>query len=98
MKNVTKYAIGAMALVAVSAGVGGGTAYTLLKGKAPQAVTSFDDSFDTVKGARMVGLDAASLQPVDLTSAAEITLNSVVHITSIQRRSEEHTSELQSQR
>ena len=86
MKNVTKYAIGALALVAVSAGVGGGTAYTLLNERAPHAAVSFDDSFDTVRGARRVGLDAASLQPVDLTVAAEITLNSVVHITSIQRR------------
>ncbi|MGN0056889.1 MAG: trypsin-like peptidase domain-containing protein [Phocaeicola plebeius] len=85
MKNVTKYAIGALALVAVSAGVGGGTAYTLLKERAPHAAVSFDDSFDTVRGTRRVGLDAASLQPVDLTVAAEITLNSVVHITSIQR-------------
>lgn len=85
MKNVTKYAIGALALVAVSAGVGGGTAYTLLNERAPHAAVSFDDSFDTVRGARRVGLDAASLQPVDLTVAAEITLNSVVHITSIQR-------------
>ena len=86
MKNVTKYAMGAAALVAVSASVGGVTAYTLLKGNAAQqSVASFDDAFDSVKGARMAALDAATLQPVDLTAAAEITLNSVVHITSIQR-------------
>ena len=74
-----------MALVAVSAGVSGITAYSLLKGENRRAEYTFEDSFRTVQGARMAAMDAAALQPVDLTQAAEVTLNSVVHITSIQR-------------
>ncbi len=85
MKKVTKFAVGAMALVAVSAGVSGITAYSLLKGENRRAEYTFEDSFRTVQGARMAAMDAAALQPVDLTQAAEVTLNSVVHITSIQR-------------
>lgn len=85
MKKVTKYAIGAVALVAISAGVGGVTAYSLFQGNTQSASNSFDNTFHTASRARTAALDATSLQPVDLTSAAEITLNSVVHITSIQR-------------
>ena len=41
--------------------------------------------FETASPLRTAAFDASSMQPVDLTKAAESTLNSVVHIMSIQR-------------
>ena len=71
-------------MVAVSAGVAGVTAYTLIQKNQQQNANSF---YDVFKGApmRTVALDATSMQPVDLTQAAESSLNSVVHIMAIQR-------------
>lgn len=83
MKTTTKYAIGSVAVIALSAGVAGATAYAMMEKN--QANTSFYDAFDTASPLRTAALDASSMQPVDLTKAAESTLNSVVHIMSIQR-------------
>lgn len=84
MKRTTKFVIGTAAMVAVSAGVAGVTAYTLIQKNQQQNANSF---YDVFKGApmRTVALDATSMQPVDLTQAAESSLNSVVHIMAIQR-------------
>lgn len=83
MKTITKFAIGSVAVIALSAGVAGATAYAMMEKN--QANTSFYDAFDTASPLRTAALDASSMQPVDLTKAAESTLNSVVHIMSIQR-------------
>ncbi|WP_177601246.1 trypsin-like peptidase domain-containing protein [uncultured Phocaeicola sp.] len=83
MKTVTKFAIGTMAMVAVSAGVAGVTAYTVAQ-KAENKDASFYDTFKT-PGLRTAALDTSTMQPVDLTQAAESSLNSVVHIMAVQR-------------
>ena len=83
MKTVTKFAIGTMAMVAVSAGVAGVTAYTVAQ-KAENNEASFYKTFDT-PALRTAGLDSSTMQPVDLTGAAESSLNSVVHIMAVQR-------------
>jgi len=82
MKTVTKFAIGAMAMVAVSAGVAGVTAYTVAQ-KAENNEASFYKTFDT-PALRTAALDSSTMQPVDLTGAAESSLNSVVHIMAVQ--------------
>ena len=83
MKTVTKFAIGTMAMVAVSAGVAGVTAYTVAQ-KAENNEASFYKTFDT-PALRTAALDSSTMQPVDLTGAAETSLNSVVHIMAVQR-------------
>ncbi|MDM8257972.1 trypsin-like peptidase domain-containing protein [Phocaeicola barnesiae] len=83
MKTVTKFAIGTMAMVAVSAGVAGVTAYTVAQ-KAENKEASFYKTFDT-PALRTAALDSSTMQPVDLTGAAESSLNSVVHIMAVQR-------------
>ena len=83
MKTTTKFAIGSVAVVALSAGVAGVTAYAMMEKN--QDNTSFYESFETASPLRTAAFDASSMQPVDLTKAAESTLNSVVHIMSIQR-------------
>ena len=83
MKTITKFAIGSVAVVALSAGVAGVTAYAMMEKN--QDNTSFYESFETASPLRTAAFDASSMQPVDLTKAAESTLNSVVHIMSIQR-------------
>ena len=84
MKTVAKFAIGAAAVVAVSAGVAGVTAYTLME-KNASANSSFYEAFNAAMPVRTAALDASSMQPVDLTKAAESSLNSVVHIMAVQR-------------
>ena len=84
MKTTTKFAIGAVAAVALSAGVAGVTAYAMME-KNQDNASSFYESFETASPLRTAAFDASSMQPVDLTKAAESTLNSVVHIMSIQR-------------
>ena len=84
MKTTTKFAIGAVAVVALSAGVAGVTAYAVME-KSQDNASSFYESFETASPLRTAAFDASSMQPVDLTKAAESTLNSVVHIMSIQR-------------
>ena len=71
-------------MIAVSAGVAGVTAYAVMQSQ-PEAKASFFDSFQTVPLTRTAAVDAANMQPVDLTKAAESSLNSVVHIMAVQR-------------
>ena len=85
MKSVTKFAIGAASMVAVSAGVAGVTAYFVSQNNQPKESQTFYESFNTMPLTRAVAMDSNSMQPVDLTKAAESSLNSVVHIVATQR-------------
>ena len=85
MKKATKIMMGATAMVAVSAGVAGITAYSVMQSEEKSTASSFYDSFDTMPVTRTVAMDSNSMQPVDLTQAAESSLNSVVHIVATQR-------------
>lgn len=84
MKTSTKFVIGAAAMVAVSAGVAGVTAYAVMQNNQKDNA-SFYEAFNTAPLARTAAFDAAAMQPVDLTQAAESSLNSVVHIMAVQR-------------
>lgn len=84
MKKTTKFTLGAIALIAVSAGVAGVTSYAVLQSKGTKNA-SFYDEFQTATPARYAALDASKMQPVDLTEAAASSLNSVVHIMAVQR-------------
>lgn len=85
MKTSTKFVIGAAAMVAVSAGVAGVTAYAVMQNNQKDDATSFYDTFKVAPLTRTAAFDAAAMQPVDLTQAAESSLNSVVHIMAVQR-------------
>ena len=85
MKTSTKFVMGAAAMVAVSAGVAGVTAYAVMQNNQKDDATSFYDTFKTAPLTRTAAFDAAAMQPVDLTQAAESSLNSVVHIMAVQR-------------
>ena len=84
MKTTTKFAIGAAAVIAVSAGVAGVTAYAVAQKNASTS-GSFYETFNAAMPVRTAALDVSSMQPVDLTKAAESSLNSVVHIMAVQR-------------
>lgn len=85
MKTSTKFVIGAAAMVAVSAGVAGVTAYAVMQNNQKDDATSFYDTFKVAPLTRTAAFDATAMQPVDLTQAAESSLNSVVHIMAVQR-------------
>ena len=83
MKRIIKIALGMIAVIAVSAVVAGVTTYTFLRpGEGKEA--TFNETFKTISPT-YAGLSSSSVQPVDLTTAAETTVNSVVHIMAIQR-------------
>lgn len=82
MKTTIKIVLGAAAMVAVSAGVAGVTTYALVKPQQAETA-SFYDEFQT-GNVKYAALDASRMQPVDLTSAAESSLNSVVRIVAVQ--------------
>ena len=84
MKTTTKFAIGAAAVIAVSAGVAGVTAYAVAQKNASTS-GSFYETFNAAMPVRTAALDVSNMQPVDLTKAAESSLNSVVHIMAVQR-------------
>lgn len=84
MKTSTKFVIGAAAMVAVSAGVAGVTAYAVMQNNQKDNA-SFYEAFNTAPLTRTAAFDATAMQPVDLTQAAETSLNSVVHIMAVQR-------------
>ena len=83
MKQATKMVLGAAAIVAVSAGVAGVTAYSMLKPE-PNKSVAFNDVFQQNPNTRLAALDATQMQPVDLTQAAENSVHAVVHIKSTQ--------------
>ncbi|MFR3186673.1 MAG: trypsin-like peptidase domain-containing protein [Phocaeicola sp.] len=84
MKTSTKFVIGAAAMVAVSAGVAGVTAYAVMQNNQKDNA-SFYEALNTAPLTRTAAFDATAMQPVDLTQAAESSLNSVVHIMAVQR-------------
>lgn len=84
MKTSTKFVIGAAAMVAVSAGVASVTAYAVMQNNQKDNA-SFYEAFNTAPLTRTAAFDATAMQPVDLTQAAESSLNSVVHIMAVQR-------------
>ena len=83
MKKTTKILLGSVALVAVSAGVSGLTAYALMPEEQNKTL-AFDEVFQPNPNTRLAALDATQMQPVDLTGAAESSVHAVVHIKSTQ--------------
>ncbi len=84
MKQTTKFFLGAVAVVAVSAGVAGVTSYALMQETEQNKTQAFDEIFRPNPNTRLAALNAADMQPVDLTMAAENSVNAVVHIKSTQ--------------
>ena len=83
MKKTTSFILGATAIVAVSAGVAGLTASYMMP-KEQNKTLAFDEVFQTNPHTRLAAFDATQMQPVDLTKAAESSVNAVVHIKSTQ--------------
>ena len=83
MKKTTKLILGGMAVALVSAGISGLTAYMMMPEEQSKAL-AFDEVFQVNPYTKLAGLDATNAQPVDLTKAAENSVNAVVHIKSTQ--------------
>ena len=83
MKKAINFLLGAIAVVAISAGVAGVTSYSLMQPEQNKTL-AFDEVFQTNPNTRFASLNASDMQPVDLTSAAESSVNAVVHIKSTQ--------------
>ena len=84
MKQTTKFFLGAVAVVAMSAGVAGVTSYAFMQKPEQNNVEEFDEIFQPNPNTRLAALNAVNAQPVDLTMAAENSVNAVVHIKSTQ--------------
>ena len=83
MKKTIKLFIGATAVVAISAGVAGFTASCMMQPQEKEAL-AFEELFPQNTNYTLAALDAAQSQPIDLTGAAERSVNAVVHIKSTQ--------------
>ena len=83
MKRTTNLVLGGMAVVLVSLGVSGLTTHMMMP-KEQNKSLAFEEVFQTDPNMRMAALDASQMQPVDLTKAAENSVNAVVHIKSTQ--------------
>ena len=84
MNKTTKSILTATAIVAVSAGVAGFTTYAMMQPEQNQQTMTFEDVFQVDPNARLAALNANDMQPIDLTKAAESSVNAVVHIKSTQ--------------
>ena len=84
MKQITKFFLGAVAVVAMSAGVAGVTSYAFMQQPEQKNVQEFADIFQPNPNTQLAALNAVNAQPVDLTMAAENSVNAVVHIKSTQ--------------
>ena len=82
MKQTTKKFLGVGAIVLLSASVAGLTTYALSRSDSNQL--SYNDMFQQNPNVRLAAYDAMSVQPVDLTQAAENSLHAVVHIKATQ--------------
>lgn len=82
MKQTTKKFLGVGAIVLLSASVAGLTTYALSQSDSNQL--SYNDMFQQNPNVRLAAYDAMSVQPVDLTQAAENSLHAVVHIKATQ--------------
>lgn len=83
MNKTTRIIFGGVAMVAISAGVAGLTAYSMMPEEQNKTL-SFDEVFPQSTHTRLAALDATQMQPVDLTKAAENSVHAVVHIKSTQ--------------
>ena len=83
MKKTIKLFLGATAVVAISAGVAGFTASCMMQPQEKESL-AFEDMFPQNTNYTLATLDATQSQPVDLTGAAERSVNAVVHIKSTQ--------------
>ena len=83
MNKTTKLILGSALIIAMSAGVAGFTAYSMMPEKQPERL-AFDEVFQQNPNTRLAALDATQMQPVDLTKAAENSVHAVVHIKSTQ--------------
>ena len=84
MKQTTKFFLGAVAVVAMSAGVAGVTSYAFMQQPEQKNVQEFADIFQPNPNTQLAALNAVNAQLVDLTMAAENSVNAVVHIKSTQ--------------
>ena len=83
MKKTTKLILGGMAIALVSVGVSGLTTYMMMPKEQNKAL-AFEEVFQVDPNMRLAALDANQMQPIDLTKAAESSVNAVVHIKSTQ--------------
>lgn len=83
MKKTIKLFLGATAVVAISAGVAGFTASCMMQPQEKESL-AFEDMFPQNTNYTLATLDATQSQLVDLTGAAERSVNAVVHIKSTQ--------------
>lgn len=82
MKQRTKNILGVVAIVLLSSGVGGFTAYKLVQKARPAAFSElFQQNPDNM---HLASYSGAPAQPVDLTEAAEASVHGVVHIKATQ--------------
>ena len=87
MKQTTKNILGVAAIGLFSAGIAGFTTYKVLDLERPstEASTTFSDIFEQNDNClRLAAYEATDAQPVDLTAAAESSVNAVVHIRATQ--------------
>ncbi len=83
MKKTIKLFLGATAVVAISAGVAGFTASCMMQPQEKETL-AFEELFPQNTNYTLAALDATQSQPIDLTGAAERSVNAVVHIKSTQ--------------
>lgn len=83
MNKTTRIILGGAAMIAISAGVAGLTAYSMMPEEQNKTL-SFDEVFPQSNHTRLAALDATQVQPIDLTKAAENSVHAVVHIKSTQ--------------
>ena len=87
MKQTTKNILGVATIGLFSAGIAGFTTYKVLDLERPstEASTTFSDIFEQNDNClRLAAYEATDAQPVDLTAAAESSVNAVVHIKTTQ--------------
>lgn len=84
MKQTVKKVVGVAAIVLLSSGVGGYTAYKLLSNERESSATFSELFQQNPDNLCLAGLSATAAQPVDLTQAAETSVHAVVHIRSTQ--------------
>ncbi|NMA74265.1 MAG: Do family serine endopeptidase [Bacteroidales bacterium] len=85
MKRVSKNILGGLLLVLICAGVAGVTAYKVTKrSNTMESVKTFNEVFQQDSYAYPVSFNGMDAQPIDLTVAAERSVNAVVHIRSTQ--------------
>ena len=83
MKKTTSIILGTAAVIVLSAGVAGFTAY-LMRPVEQDKTLAFDEVFEVEPNLHLTAMNTIQMQPVDLTKAAESSVNAVVHIKSTQ--------------